>query len=129
MTPSLSSAAKVLVIEDDENIRETLGIILRSEGLDVQVAPDGIQALALLRGEFFPSLILVDLMMPNMDGETFIARLKEDPELCRLPVVIMSGHNEVREKALRLSAEAFLVKPVGMEEVLSVVRQFVSCLA
>lgn len=112
----------ILIVDDDEDIREVLGLILRSAGHQVEEAADGIDALARLRGGSSPSLILLDMMMPRLDGEGVMKAMKSDPRLACIPVWIISGHPAARERASQLGAVGCLVKPIKMEHLLAVIQ-------
>jgi CheY-like chemotaxis protein len=88
---SPDGATQVLVVEDDASIRESLGETLREEGFDVASAANGRQALELLRSSSHPSAILLDLMMPVMDGWDFRHEQLHDPSLRDIPVVIVTA--------------------------------------
>jgi CheY-like chemotaxis protein len=121
----MAAGGHVLIVDDDEDIREIVGLLLRSEGYRVDVAKDGLDALDHLKADEPPSVILLDMMMPRMDGEGFISSLHSNPQLAHIPVIIISGHHAAREKALQLSAADCLVKPIDADELLSVVQKFV----
>ena len=114
---------RILVVEDDDDIREVVEEVLASEGYRVDVAKDGIDALGKLAGEARPPLILLDMMMPRMDGETFLRALRARPALADAPVVVISGNATVRERASALNAAACLVKPFELDELLGLVRR------
>jgi CheY-like chemotaxis protein len=113
---------RILVVDDDEDIREVIGLILREQGHLVDEAPDGVAALERLRTGERPSVILLDLMMPNLDGEGFMKAMKMDPSIADIPVWILSGHPHARQKAMELGAVGCLVKPVELEQMISVVE-------
>ncbi len=115
----------ILIIDDDEDIRDVVGMLLEVEGFQVAKARDGIDALAQLQEGPLPSLILLDMMMPRMDGESFVASLRCDPNLAKIPVVVMSGHHVARQKAAELEAAGCLVKPVEMKDLLWVVQRLI----
>jgi CheY-like chemotaxis protein len=117
------SSERILVIDDDDDIREVLQDVLLSEGFLVDAAKDGLDALEKLRRNGHPPLILLDMMMPNMDGESFLKVLRGKPDLADAPVVVISGNAAVREKANSLRAAACLVKPFELDELLGVVRR------
>lgn len=117
---------QILIIDDDEDIREVAGLMLEIEGFQVAKAKDGLDAFEQLQAGLQPALILVDMMMPRMDGESFIAAMRADQRLAEFPVVVMSGHHVARQKAAELEADGCLVKPVEAEELLRVVRRFTS---
>jgi CheY-like chemotaxis protein len=115
---------RVLVVDDDDDIRTLVCLILASAGYEPIPASDGLEALRLLRERGRPSLILLDIMMPRMDGEALVAALNMSPDLRTIPVVIMSGHNDAREKSRICSARGCLVKPVDIDDLLSTVQEF-----
>ena len=119
------TAQRILVVEDDDDIRDTLREVLAAEGYDVAEARDGVDAFAHLKeGADHVSLILLDMMMPRMDGETFLVSLKQRPELAGVRVVVISGNAQARDRARELSAAACLVKPFDLEDLLGVVHRF-----
>lgn len=111
--------ASVLVVDDEVDIRDAVSELLADEGYVVQTAGDGAEALRKAR-DLHPSLVLLDLMMPGMNGWEFRAAQAVDPELKLIPVVILSAYG--REAGLE--AEAFIQKPFGLEELLSTVRRY-----
>jgi CheY-like chemotaxis protein len=119
----MAGSERVLVVEDDDDIRDVMQEVLASEGYRVDVARDGRDALAKLEGGGHPPLILLDMMMPTMDGETFLKILKSNPALADAPVVVISGSAAARDKALALRAAHCLVKPFELDELLGVVRR------
>ena len=114
---------RILVVEDDEDIREVMQEVLTAEGFDVDVATDGVDALGKLEVGVSPPLILLDMMMPKMDGETFLKALRGNPALADALVVVISGNAAAREKASDLQAVACLVKPFELDEMLGLVRR------
>ncbi|HLK91408.1 MAG TPA: response regulator [Polyangia bacterium] len=114
---------RILVVEDDDDIREVMQEALASEGFWVDVAKDGLDALGKLDAGGAAPLILLDMMMPRMDGETFLKALRGRPALADAPVVVISGNAAVREKAKNLQAAACLVKPFELDELLGLVRR------
>lgn len=119
-----SVGAAVLVVEDDDDIRDVLQEVLTAEGFRVDVAKDGLDALGKLETGAAPPVILLDMMMPKMDGETFLKTLRSRPALAGAPVIVISGNPVAREKARKLEAVACLVKPFEIDDLLSVVRKF-----
>jgi CheY-like chemotaxis protein len=112
----------VLIIEDDDGVAESLAAILREEGYVVESATNGAEALRRLRERPLPTLILLDLMMPVVDGIDFRRRQLADPELSKIPIIIISARPDVAEQAQTLHADAFLQKPMSFEELLHVVQ-------
>jgi two-component system, NtrC family, response regulator AtoC len=114
---------RILVVNDDEPIREAVSSMLTSSGSQCRTAADGLEALALLdSGEDF-ELLLTNLMMPNLDGLGLLARTKETfPDM---PVVIESGAHDifVAFAAIRNGAYDYLMEPFEQERLLNVVRR------
>jgi len=114
--------ARVLLVDDDPEILEATGQVLREWGYSVDEARDGQTALSLARGSR-PDLMLVDLMMPVMDGWTLIGRLREEKVAENVPLIVFSADRDAREKAKKLSADAALRKPFELEELQDVVER------
>src|SRR5690242_9166848 len=102
-------STSLLVVEDDRDVRDSLVEHLRDRGCDVVAAWNGQEALAHLRGNALPDLILLDLMMPVMDGWQFRVEQKRDPQLASIPVLAMSA--DPSAQAAAIDAHAFLRKP------------------
>jgi CheY-like chemotaxis protein len=122
---TISPNAKLLVIDDDEGIRETLGELLPVYGCTVTTAAGGMEALEWLRhGDARPCLILADLMMPGMNGFEFYAELTDDPGLVGIPVVFITGGGRIIvEQAANLKAEV-LRKPFELSTLLTTIERF-----
>lgn len=112
----------ILIVDDDDDIREVLAIVLRSEGHEVEEAVDGLDALVRLRRGCSPSLILLDLMMPRLDGEGLTREVRSDPRIAHVPVCVISGHPAAREKASQLGAVGYLVKPIELEQLSALIH-------
>ncbi|HET7587458.1 MAG TPA: response regulator [Gammaproteobacteria bacterium] len=116
---------KVLIIEDDHDVRESLVLLLEMEGYTVVVADHGREALDYLQAAAeLPCLILLDLMMPVMDGFEFRARQKENATLASIPVVIMSAAGNVHEKLPGLDPKAYIKKPMDFSDVADAVGRY-----
>src|SRR5262245_46455605 len=117
-------AATILVVDDDENMRELLRMHLASAGYEVRVAEDGIAAgYLLLRSP--PDLIICDVNMPHMDGFEFIAAVKADTTLPKIPVIFLTSHEEGDERGRQLGAVGYITKPVRADRLLALVAQHV----
>ncbi|MET0343904.1 MAG: response regulator [Polyangiales bacterium] len=119
----MSARHRILVIEDDLDIAEAMLDVLMDDGYEVAHASNGREALELLHSEPSPSVILLDLMMPEMDGAQFREAQLSDPKLAQIPVIVLSADRKVAEKARELGVQAFLVKPLGPEQLLAIVDQ------
>jgi CheY-like chemotaxis protein len=126
LTASLSRArACVLLVEDDSEIRDSLGAVLEHGGYDVVGVANGLEALQKLREGLRPRLILLDLMMPVMDGWQFRHAQLEDPSLAKIPVVVLSALSGLRDPdSPSLVASEFLTKPVDVPSLLDTIGRF-----
>ena len=117
-------AATILVVDDDESIRDLLRMHLAAAGYEVQVAEDAIAAgYLVLRSP--PDLIISDVNMPHMDGFEFVAALKADTSLPRIPVIFLTSSEEGDERGMALGAVGYLTKPVRADRLLALVAQHV----
>ena len=115
----------VLVVDDDPDILEALAEILEAEGFDVRRARNGKEALDRLEPER-PSLILLDLMMPVMDGWEFSQKMRERPAARGIPVIVLSADRNVGTKAREIGAVGYLAKPFELDDLLQMVRSAIS---
>jgi CheY-like chemotaxis protein len=114
--------ATVLIVEDDMDTREMLGRFLELEGYKVETAENGKRALERLGSGVGACVILLDLMMPVMDGWQFRQEQIRDASLADIPVIVVSAAG--RERLERIHANAYLSKPVDLDELLGCVTQF-----
>jgi CheY-like chemotaxis protein len=117
----MDSHAPIFVVDDDPDLREVLGDLLQDEGYEPFLFPNGQTALELLREGARPLLILLDLMMPEMNGWQFREEQLRDASLRDIPVVVMTASTGFDAAALR--ASEILKKPVGIEEILEAVER------
>ena len=117
-------AAKILVVDDDESLRELLRMLLAAAGYEVSTAPDGISAGYLVLKNP-PDLILSDINMPHMDGFEFIAALKSDTTLPMIPVIFLTSLEDGDHRGKELGAVGYLTKPVRADRLLELVAQHV----
>lgn len=113
---------RVLVVDDDTAILESIGAVLEMDGYDVSVATDGLEALDQVSADR-PDLILLDLMMPRMDGYAFAAELRRRETLPKVPIVVLTADGRIRQKADRMGAEGFLSKPFDVSTLLTEVAR------
>jgi len=113
--------ADVLIVEDDPDIREDLADLLRARGYAVQTACNGRDALDELRAGDLPRVILLDLMMPVMNGWDFRSHMLQDSTLARIPVVLLSGAADVQQHAAALHAADFVTKPIKLDRLYAMV--------
>lgn len=115
----------VLVVDDDEGIRSALTQALQDEGYRVMVAEDGAQALQLLRAtQPPPCLVLLDMMMPILDGRGFLQQKHNEPALRDVPVVVVTADRRSLRDAATLSAAEVLAKPISLDGLLRAVQRF-----
>lgn len=109
--------SKILVVDDDQAINELIKINLEIFGYDVITAFDGIQAYALAKQEL-PDLIVLDVMMPDVDGFTVAKRVRENPTTKEIPILMLTALNmlEDKVKGFDIGVDDYLVKPFEMEE-------------
>lgn len=101
----------ILLVEDDPSVRELLKVLLEVEGYEILEARDGLEGLE-KASSLRPDLMIVDLMMPEVDGERVIARLRSDPGTRRMPVIVVSGRYEALERCRdMIGAENVFAKP------------------
>jgi CheY-like chemotaxis protein len=116
---------QVLVIDDDAAVRETLADGLRQAGFTVVDTGSGAAALELLRKDPRIGLILLDLFMPEMDGWRFRHEQRNDPRLAAIPTVITTGAALADVVDQELKAHDYLLKPIGLDHLVSVVAHYV----
>jgi len=111
----------ILIVEDDQGIRETLKLILETEGFHVETAENGKVGIERLSKIETPCLILLDLMMPVMDGWSFVAAMKKDMMLAPIPIVIVTAF---AEKAQSLKGYQVIKKPVDIDTLFNFVDTY-----
>jgi PleD family two-component response regulator len=116
--------SKILVVDDEKNIRLVVGKSLEKAGFDVVYAVDGVEAVD-QANKFNPDLVLLDLRLPKMNGYLVLEALKGDTPTEDIPVIILSAlsaEDDV-QKAISLGAEDFLVKPISQSDLLAAVEE------
>jgi two-component system, chemotaxis family, chemotaxis protein CheY len=113
----------ILLVEDDVDVREALVEALSDRGYAVDTAGDGLVALQVLRGGKRPGVILLDLMMPRMDGVEFRTAQRADPKLADLPVVLLSADARMEEKARAMKVQDAIRKPIDLEQLYRVIER------
>jgi len=117
----------VFIVDDDEDVRESLLDVLAAEGYAVESAGDGDQALTRLRAmPTLPRLILLDWMMPRCDGEGFRQKQLADPRLANIPVVLLTADVHPTWPSGPLKVAGLLCKPVDLDELLETIERFIS---
>ena len=117
-------AASILIVDDDESIRDLLRLHLSAAGYEVNVAEDAIAAgYLVLRSP--PDLIISDINMPHMDGFEFVAALKSDATLPNIPVIFLTSVEDGDHRGKELGAVGYLTKPVRADRLLEMVAKHV----
>ncbi len=114
----MSRAPWILVVDDNDALRENLTEALELEGYAVQAVADGHAALGALRAEPLPGVVIIDMMMPGLSGAELVARIRADQRLSRLKVLLATGMAPARDA---LPVDGVLQKPFGVVELLAAV--------
>ena len=118
----MTAKKRILLVDDDESIRQFVEMALTDEGYEVVTAANGQAALDVL-GRWTPSLILLDMRMPIMDGWSFSSVWRQAPQKRKVPVVVITAARDAAESAAEIGADAVLSKPFDLGELLALVRQ------
>lgn len=121
-----TSADKVLIVDDDHGIRRSLHQVLGDEGYAIAEAGNGKEALEHLQRNPLPAVILLDLMMPVMDGYTLSQRMRAEPALSRIPVIIVTAGGNCAEVKSRFGVRDCLHKPIDLDRLLASVGRYAS---
>ena len=121
------ASKRVLIAEDEPHIVESLSFVLSRAGYEVASAGDGEAAFARL-SEARPDVVILDVMLPRMNGFDLLRRLRADPDFSGLPVIMLTakGQNQDRRTAEDIGADAFITKPFSNRDVVEQVRRLVS---
>jgi CheY-like chemotaxis protein len=118
------SCSAILVVEDDQEIRDFLALVLEGEGYAVRTAANGAVALDLLQQQT-ADLILLDMRMPEMDGWAFVPAYRGQPGP-HAPIVVLTAARDAEQTAREVQADAHLGKPFNLDDLLAVVRTTLS---
>ena len=121
----VQSAARVLVVDDDETISEFVEMALSDEGYDVVTAPHGAAALQVINEQGSPSLILLDMRMPVMDGWQF-SREYRQLDGPHAPIVVLTAAADAAQSAQQINADGYLSKPFDLSELIALVGRYAS---
>ncbi|HEY5999379.1 MAG TPA: response regulator [bacterium] len=116
--------ARILIADDEPNIVLALELLMKREGYEIRTVADG-EAAVLVARSFRPDLLLLDVMMPKMDGYEVCERLRADPELKGMSIVMLTakGREVEREKGLALGADLYITKPFSTRDVVRKVKE------
>ncbi|MBV9788609.1 MAG: response regulator [Chloroflexi bacterium] len=127
MPPTSGTPCHILVVEDDPAIMMMIQLLLEMRGYSSTAVADGEAAINYLReADALPSLILLDLQMPGMDGKGFLAIRQATPEWQAIPVILLSATQEITAVQLQLDVQASIRKPFDPESMLNLVERFCS---
>jgi CheY-like chemotaxis protein len=118
----MSDSARILIVDDDREVRDTLQNILTVEGYQVVSAANGLEALELLDDGYRPCIILLDLMMPIIDGWQFLAERAASPALATIPVLVITATTAIRTVAHQHTA--VLHKPFPVQDLLDRIDEY-----
>ena len=122
MSQQSVSYCPVLIVEDDDDLREMMAQLLSLEGFQAAAVANGREALEYLRQQVTPDLILLDMMMPVMDGWEFRRHQRANPTMAQVPVIVLSAIDQSR--MAEVSAAAVLKKPLDFDRLLELVRTY-----
>lgn len=117
----------VLLVDDDPNLRELLRHMLELGGSKVVEAEDGLDALEKLEG-FMPNIIVLDVMMPNLDGVSLCKKLRANATYANLPILMVSGKTQYKavQEGLAAGANRYLCKPIAVNELIQNVQELLA---
>jgi CheY-like chemotaxis protein len=124
MVPAGEGHRTLLLVEDDDDVRDAMAGSLRDEGYVVAEAGNGRLALDWLQNNDDPCLILLDLWMPGMSGIELHGQMVLDPRLKALPLVVVSAAGDAQERATEMGALGFLRKPLDLKDLLATVERY-----
>jgi two-component system alkaline phosphatase synthesis response regulator PhoP len=125
-TPNFSNPPRILIVEDDRDTREFLKLILEGEGYEVHTSDHVLQVVPLVK-ELHPNLIILDLVLPVVDGLELCSTLREHTELSHIPIFVITAREEesLLEKSIGKGANEFFSKPLPLETFLEKVKEYV----
>jgi CheY-like chemotaxis protein len=123
----VAGAGRVLVVDDDDVIRQLITVNLELEGFDVVTAVDGQDALEKVKGAG-PQVVTLDVMMPRVDGWEAAARLRGDPDTSHVKIILLSARAQEADlqRGERIGVDAYLTKPFDPDELIDVVRRLMN---
>lgn len=115
---------RILIVEDDPSVRTLLNKSLSARGYQISMVKDGLEALTALETDR-PDLMIVDIMMPRVDGMTFVEAIKKNPDTKRIPVIFLTAKNDPRSmiEGINVGAKFYITKPFQLDELISKVEK------
>lgn len=122
--PDSLTKKHVLAVDDDANIRRIVQLILTRAGYEVTLAGDGLEGLAAVKSAK-PDVVVLDVMMPHLDGIEMLRRMRADPEISAIPVVMLTARSQDEDifEGERSGAQIYLIKPVSPHDLLDAVNR------
>jgi CheY-like chemotaxis protein len=117
----MGTQKKIMIADDDPAILDAVGIMLEFEGYDVQSISNGADLFG-LTGQF-PDLLLLDIWMSGSDGRDICKYLKQNPDTCKIPVVLVSASKDIERSAIEAGADDFLAKPFDMDDLIKKIER------
>ena len=114
---------KILVVDDDVVSRKLLQSLLVEKGYEVETAVDGVEGMEKLR-QNRPDLVLLDVMMPRMDGYGFVREVKKDLKIRNIPIVVLTAREMMRDVFIQEGIEDYVVKPYDQAELLKILLKY-----
>src|ERR687885_2008684 len=115
----------VLVVDDEPTLRELVAEALREAGYHVETAANGVEALQRLHGQPAPHAIVLDLMMPRLDGSGFVELMRLNPRLASVPIVLLTAAYGAAQAAARIGARACVTKPFELDHLVDAVERVI----
>ena len=119
---SAAASGPVLVVDDEEDSRGIMAMLLEMEGYQVRQAADGVEALEVLGSQPRPCHVLMDLLMPRLDGRGVVRAMRASPDLADVPVVLLTGISDVDADIDELGVVAALTKPIDVDVLLEMIQ-------
>ena len=118
---------KILIVDDEPNIVMSLEYTLKKQGYEVYIARDGAEALEIMQ-QSVPDLVLLDIMMPHIDGYETLKKIKEDPAFAKAKTIFLSAKNKKSdiEKGFALGADAYFTKPFSIKKLITKVENLIN---
>jgi CheY-like chemotaxis protein len=123
---TMSNPKKILIIDDNRDILEVLGIILRTAGYEVEQHDNGAPLATLAERNEYPDLIILDVLLSGHDGRDLCHNIKDDPITEKIPVIMISAYPTAARTAKEAGANIFLQKPFSMNDLLAAVEQLLA---
>jgi CheY-like chemotaxis protein len=122
-TGSGSKKKSILVVDDESDILKSTSFVLKKEGYDVATAGDGSEAMEIVRQKKF-DLVFLDVVMPDVDGFEFFKKIRLEPGMGNIPIIVVSGRSGMADTFLAMGADGFVVKPMAISEIVSKADEF-----